>query len=41
MITLLKENPIKNNKDAIFFLFRKIAYIEEKIDFMLKENRNV
>ena len=37
MITLLKENPIKNNKEAISFLFIKLTYINSKIKNMIME----
>ncbi len=37
MTTLLKENPIKNNKETISFLLAKLTYINNKITNMIME----
>lgn len=37
MTTLLKENPIKNNKATISFLLAKLTYINNKITNMIME----
>lgn len=37
MTTLLKENPIKNNKATISFLLAKLTYINNKITNMITE----